>query len=401
MLDRIRNRARDAFETIVALRRQIHRNPELALEETQTAALVAETLRPLGLYVQTGIYETGVVASLDGLKPGPTLLLRADMDALPISEATGLPFASETAGVMHACGHDAHTASLLGTAIVLSELKEHIHGRIRFCFQPSEERIPGGAKFMIEQGVLEGRGMGSAVDTVFGQHVAPDLPTGAIGVRSGAYMASADELHITIHGAGGHAAAPHTLSADATYVAAQVVTALQSIASRHSPPGTPTILSVGKLMAEGATNVIPEHARLEGTFRTMDEDWRFRAHDLIRRVVTHTAEAHGATADVEVRVGYPSLHNDPETSALVKQAAEDYVGAGQTVDLDRWYAGEDFAYFLQERPGTFYRLGTGNEEAQSTHGLHTPQFTVDEEALRVGAGFMAYLAWRYGNEHSS
>jgi hippurate hydrolase len=398
MIDRIKQAADDVFPEVVNLRRTIHQNPELALEEHETAQLVKETLAPLGLDIRTGVYETGLVATLEGGRPGPTVLLRADMDALPIHEETGLAFASENEGVMHACGHDVHTSSLLGVAKILAEHRDQVHGHVRFCFQPSEERVPGGAKFMIEEGALDADAASPAVDTVFGQHVAPNLEVGQIGVRTGMYMASADELFITVEGEGGHAAAPHELQADATVAAAQVVVALQTVVSRHAPPDVPSVLTIGKLTADGATNVIPEAARLEGTFRTMDEDWRYEAHDLIRRVATHTAQAHGATADVEVRTGYPAVYNHEGPTETVRQAAHEYVGADRTVELDPWFAGEDFAYFLRERPGSFYRLGTRNEDKGITHGVHTAQFTVDEEALRLGPGFMAYVAWKRGRE---
>jgi len=315
------------------------------------------------------------------------------MDALPMREETGLDFASENEGVMHACGHDVHTSSLLGAAMVLAEHQEDVHGQVRFCFQPHEERLPGGAKFMIEEGVLDDIDGVAGPAAVFGQHVKPGLPAGTIGVRSGWSMASSDEVYVTVNGEGGHAASPHELATDATVVASEIVVALQSIISRQCPPDVPSVLTIGRLIADGATNVIPETARLEGTFRAMDEDWRFRAHDLIHRVATHTAEAHGATADVEVKVGYPALYNHEEPTALVKAAATDFLGEERTVDVDPWFAGEDFAYFLQERPGSFYQLGAGTE-----HGLHTSKFAADEEALRTGTGFMAYLAWRYGAE---
>ena len=397
MLDAIQSRADDVFADVVDLRRTIHRNPELAREEHETAALIADTLRSLDLdAVRTGIFDTGVMGTLSGSKPGPTLLLRADIDALPIQEETGLDFASENEGRMHACGHDAHTASLLGTAMILSDLRDALHGHVRFCFQPAEERIPGGAKFMIEAGVLEATDTSPAVDAVFGQHVRPDLPAGTIGVRPGMFMASADELFITVQGGGGHAATPHLMDTDPTYVASQIVVGLQSVISRHCPPGVPSILTVGKLIADGATNVIPARARMEGTFRAMDKEWRARGHDLIRRVATRTAEAHGATAEVDIAVGYPALYNHDAPTALARDAATEYVGPERTVDLDRWFAGEDFAYFLQERPGTYYVLGVGNASKGCTHGLHTSQFAIDEDALRTGPGMMAYLAWTYG-----
>jgi hippurate hydrolase len=394
MIDAIKATADDVYPDVVALRRTLHQHPELSGEEHETARRVAETLRDLDLDVRTGLptaVGTGVLATLDGGKPGPTVLLRGDMDALPIQEETGLDFASTNDGVMHACGHDVHTSSLLGTAMILAQHREAVHGQVRFCFQPHEEKLPGGAQFMIEDGVLDATNGTPGPEAVFGQHVKPDLPAGAIGVRPGWFMASTDEVYVTVNGEGGHAASPHEVRADATYVASQIVVALQSIISRHCPPGVPSVLTIGRLVADGATNVIPASARLEGTFRAMDEDWRFRAHDLIERVAVRTAEAHGATAEVEVKTGYPALYNDEDTTSLVKEAALDYVGRERTVDADRWFAGEDFAYFLRERPGTFYQLGAGTD-----HGLHTSKFAVDEEALHTGAGFMAYLAWRYG-----
>ncbi len=395
MIDQIKTLADEVFLEIVRLRRVIHRNPELAFEEYETARLVQETLAPLDLAVQTGVAKTGIVATLKGGQPGPTLMLRADMDALPIHEANDFDFASQNPGKMHACGHDAHTSSLLGTAMILSRLRDHVRGTVRFVFQPSEERLPGGAKAMIEEGALAENADGPAPEAAFGQHVMPALPAGKIGVRSGMHMASTEELYITVKGQGGHGAEPHKLPTDAVLVASHIVVALQSIVSRHCPPGVPSVLSIGKLIADGATNIIPETARLEGTFRAMDEAWRFRAHDLIRRTAEHTARAYGAEAEVEVRIGYPALYNDPEAAALAREAACDYVGEANTVDLDLWFASEDFAYFLREVPGAFYLLGVGNEAKGITHYLHTPRFTIDEDALRIGPGFMAYLAWKY------
>ena len=395
MIDAIKSAADDVYPEVVALRRELHQHPELSGEEHETARRVAEWLDDLGLDVRTGIHGTGVVGTLRGGQPGPTLLLRADMDALPIHEETGLDFASEQDGVMHACGHDLHMSSLLGTATILARHREKVHGQVRICFQPHEERIPGGAKFMIEEGVLDAADDGPAPTAAFGQHVKPDLPPGTLGVRPGAFMASTDEVYVTVEGEGGHAATPHE-GVDPVYVASEIVGALQSLVSRRCPPDVPSVLTIGRLVADGATNVIPDRARLEGTFRAMDETWRFRAHALFRQLVHRTAEAHGATAEVEVREGYPVLHNDGATTTLVQKAAREYVGPDRTVDADQWFAGEDFAYVLQECPGTFYQLGVGSE-----HGLHTSQFDPDEEALRTGAGFMAYLAWRYGHEHAS
>ena len=387
MLSRIQDLSDEIFPDVVRLRRAIHRRPELAFEEHETARLVAETLSELPLEVRTGVAQTGVVATLEGGRSGPTIALRADMDALPITEATGLAFTSETAGAMHACGHDVHTSSLLGTAKIISRLKEDWPGKVRFLFQPSEEKPPGGAQAMIAEGALEG------VDAIYGQHVAPELPAGTIGMRGGTYMASADELYITIRGEGGHAASPHELKADAVLAAAHVLTSLQSVISRHRPPGVPSILSIGRVIADGATNVLPDDVRMAGTFRAMDEAWRDKGRTLIYRTAEHAAQALGAAAEVDFVMGYPALVNHEEPSRLVREAARRYVGDAQARDLDHWYAAEDFAFYLQERPGAFYRLGTGNEAAGITHGLHTSRFTIDEEALRTGVGFMAYAAW--------
>ena len=396
MKDRIQALNADLFDDIVALRRTLHRRPELAFEEHETAALVAETLGEFdGVEVQTGVAKTGVVATIHGAQPGPTLALRADMDALPIQEQNDFDFVSEHDGKMHACGHDAHTASLLGTAQILHAIRDELSGSVRLLFQPSEEKIPGGASVMIEEGALEANGSPAPTE-IIGQHVFPALPAGTLGIRSGDFMASADEIYLTIRGEGGHAAAPHELRADAVLVQAHVLTALQSVISRNCPPGIPSILSFGKVTANGATNVVPPEVQIEGTFRAMNEDWRFRAHDLIRRVAEQTAAAFGATCEVRVAVGYPALTNDAALAAEVRAAAVDYVGEQHVIDLPQWYASEDFAYYTQRMPGAFYILGVGNEAEGITHGLHTPRFTIDEEALRVGPGFMAYLAWRHG-----
>lgn len=393
MLDRIRQLADDAFPEVVRLRRALHRRPELAFEEHETAALVAETLREIGLDPITGVAKTGVVAHVEGERSGPTVALRADIDALPIHEATGLDFASETDGRMHACGHDAHTSMLLGAARILHAVRDDLVGTVRLVFQPSEEKAPGGASVMVEEGVLEAMGEHDAPARIFGQHVVPHLPTGTLGVRGGTFMASADEIYLTVRGKGGHAATPHEL-VDTVLVQAHVLTALQAVVARNRPPGVPSILSFGRVEAAGATNVIPDEVRLDGTFRSMDEDWRFRAHDLIRRTAEKTAEAFGATCQVRVVVGYPVLRNDEATAAFVRETAVAYVGEDRVVDLPMWYASEDFAFYTEQIPGAFSVLGVGNETVGSTYGLHTPKMTVDEEALRTGTGFLAALAAR-------
>lgn len=397
MLDRIRTLSDEIFSDVVQLRRTIHRNPELAFEESETADLIAKTLKDRGIDPITGVAKTGVVGMIEGGKPGPTLALRADIDALPIQEENTFDFVSKNPGRMHACGHDAHTASLLGAATILSEIKDNLHGSIRLIFQPSEEKLPGGAKVMIEEGVLGELHGQHPPEAILGQHVFPQLPTGTIGVRSGPFMASGDEVYITINGKGGHAAAPQDLI-DPVLIQAHILTALQAVISRSRPPDQPSILSFGKVIAEGATNIIPSKASLVGTFRAMNEEWRYQAHELIRQTATHTAEAFGATADVEIVTGYPALTNEPETAHKVRSVAIDYVGEDQVVDLPMWYASEDFAWYTQKIPGAFYVLGVGNAAKGITHGLHTPRFTIEEEALRLGPGFMAYAAWKIGNE---
>lgn len=393
MINQIKALADRFFPDIVLLRRTLHQHPELAFEEYETARLVKETLEALGLEVQTGIAQTGVVATIRGGMPGPTVALRADMDALPIVEENTFDFASTIRGKMHACGHDGHTASLLGTAKILHAVRDDLYGTVRLIFQPSEERIPGGAKPMIEEGVLAATSTEPAPAVIYGQHVMPELPTGQIGVCNDHYMASADELFFTIQGQGGHGARPHHLSADPVLVAAHLIIALQSLISRNCPPDVPSVLSIGKVAADGATNIIPDTVHLEGTFRSMDETWRFKGHDLIQRTAQHIGEAFGAQVETEIAVGYPVLHNHLAPTNAVREAARAYVGPENTVEIDPTFVSEDFAWYTKHTPGSFYRLGTGNEHEHSTFGLHTPRFTIDEEALRVGSGFMAYLAW--------
>lgn len=392
MLDRLRALADQHASDTVRLRRALHRRPELSFEEHATAAFVTDELRALGLDPQP-MAGTGVVAHVVGARPGPTVALRADLDALPIDEATGLDFASETPGVMHACGHDVHTACLLGAARLLVETRDRLAGTVRLVFQPGEEKLPGGATAMIAEGVLGPMGDAPAPARILGQHVAPPLPAGTIGVRSGPFMASADELYLTIRGRGGHAADPSALI-DPVLVQAHVLVALQAVISRRRPPGVASILSFGRVEANGATNVVPDTVRLVGTFRSMDEAWRREAHGLIRQTAEKTAEAFGATCDVDILIGYPALVNDAATAAWVREAAVAFVGAERVVDLPMWYASEDFAWYTEQTAGCFHLLGVG--DGGDWPGLHTPAFTVDEAALAPGAGFLAYLAWRHG-----
>jgi hippurate hydrolase len=395
-IDRIRSMADDIFPAVVAARRHLHANPELSFQEYATAEFVAKWLRDLDVAVEEGVGGAGVVGRLGGAFRGRTVALRADMDALPIQEETGLAFSSTAPGKMHACGHDAHMASLLGAAAILSRTREDVSGAFTFIFQPGEEKVPGGAKRMIGERVLEESEHSGPADLVLGLHVRPDIPTGTVGVRGGAFMASTDEIHITVHGTGGHAAEPHRLDSDPVYVAAQIVVALQAVISRHCPPDVASVLTFGEMTAAGTTNVIPGSARLAGTFRSMNEAWRVRAHGLVHRIVEHTAAAHGARADCRIDIGYPVLQNHEMLARTVSAKAAEYLGSTHVLEPHPWMAGEDFTYFARERPACFFLLGAGGATTESANGLHTSRFTVDEEALRVGSGLLAYLAWSLG-----
>ena len=316
-----------------------------------------------------------------------TIALRGDMDALPIQEENTIDYKSMNDGVMHACGHDVHTSCLLGAARILNELKEEWEGTIKLIFQPGEEKLPGGASLMIKEGVLEN----PRPQNVIGQHVFPELEVGKVGFKSGMYMASADEVYVTVKGKGGHAALPYAVI-DPIYIASNIIVSLQQIVSRNARPDIPTVLSFGKIRGEGATNVIPDEVKIEGTFRTMNEEWREKAHIRMKELAEGIAKSMGGECEFEVRKGYPFLVNDEETTRRSKEAAVEYLGKENVVDLNLRMTGEDFAYFSQVAPGCFYRLGVRNEKENITSNLHTPTFNVDEESLKVGMGLMAYIA---------
>ncbi|MEM9675003.1 MAG: amidohydrolase [Bacteroidota bacterium] len=384
--ERIQTLSRERAEQVIGFRRHLHQHPELSFQEHNTARFVAEQLKSFGLSPQEGVADTGVVATIEGKKPGKTVALRADMDALPIIEANDVPYKSQNDGVMHACGHDVHTSSLLGTAYILQQLREEFEGTVKLVFQPGEERFPGGASLMIKDGVLEN----PKPDNMLGQHVLPHLPVGKVGFREGMYMASADEIYLTIRGKGGHAAMPEK-NIDPVMITSQVLVTLQQVISRVANPKIPSVLSFGKVIAEGATNVIPNEVYLEGTFRTLNEEWRHEAHQKIRQIVTGIAESLGGSAEVDIKVGYPFLQNNPELTQRVKQSAIEYLGEENVVDLDLWMAAEDFAYYTHHVDACFYRLGTGNEAKGITSGVHTPTFDIDEQALEIGPGLMSWL----------
>jgi len=386
--DKVKQLASNYAADTVNIRRHIHAHPELSYEEYETAKFVAAELRKLGLDPVEGVAETGVTALIEGKNPSAkTVALRADMDALPIVEVNDVPYKSQNEGVMHACGHDVHTASLLGTARILTELKDQFEGTVKLVFQPGEEKNPGGASLMIKAGVLEN----PRPARMLGQHVMPFIPTGKVGFRSGMYMASADEIYLTVKGKGGHAALPERVI-DPILIASHIVVALQQIISRNANPKSPSVLSFGAINGGSATNIIPEEVKLKGTFRALNEDWRFDAHKRIRKMAEGIAEGMGGSCDVNISVGYPFLTNDPDTTEQARQAATDYLGSENIVDLDLWMGAEDFAYYSHEVPSCFYRLGTGNEAKNTTHGVHTPYFNIDEDALEIGIGLMAWTA---------
>ncbi|MDX2285960.1 MAG: M20 family metallopeptidase [Bacteroidia bacterium] len=386
LLQEVQARAGQLFGQVQRDRRFIHQHPELSFEESETARFVQRRLAQLGIPMQTGIGGHGIAGLIEGRAPGPVVALRADMDALPIQELNDVPYRSMHPGVMHACGHDAHTACLLGAAEILQGLRHRFSGTVKLIFQPAEERLPGGASLMIRDGVLQAPG----VQSIIGQHVMPFLDAGKVGIRSGMYMASADEIYLTVVGKGGHAAHPASF-VDPILMASQLLVTLQQVVSR-SDPRVPVILSFGKISGEGATNIIPGQVYLEGTLRTLDEGRRRQAHEQITRITHAVCEGLGGRAELEIRKGYPVLHNDEALSARVREAIVAYCGEPQVVDLDLWMASEDFAWYTHEVPGCFYRLGTRNEARGIVHGLHTPHFDIDEEALRLGPGLMAWIA---------
>lgn len=379
---------------VVAIRRHLHQNPELSFAEYQTSAFVKAQLDNLGIS-WSPMADTGLVALIKGDKPLESVVaLRADMDALPIVEANDVPYKSQNIGVMHACGHDVHTSSLLGVAKILQELKAEFGGTVKLIFQPGEEKLPGGANLMIKEGVLEN----PKPEAVIGQHVMPLIETGKIGIRSGKYMASTDELHVTVTGKGGHAAQPHE-NIDPIIITAHIITALQQVVSRIADPRTPTVLSFGRIEANGATNVIPNEVKLQGTFRTMDEAWRAEAHKRMKKIAEGIAESMGGKCDFYIMNGYPYLINEEKLAEQVKSYAVEYLGEENVLDIDIWMAAEDFSYYSQATDACFYRLGTRNEARGITSSVHTPTFDVDEDALKIGAGLMAYTALRRLGNH--
>ena len=378
-----------AYKTeVIEIRRHLHQFPELSFEEFETNKYVCAKLDEYGIEYQSGIVKTGIIGLIKGQNPAKKIIaLRADLDALPIQEENDVAYASKNKGVMHACGHDVHTSSLLGAAKILNELKDQFEGTIKLIFQPGEELLPGGASLMIKEGALEN----PVPETILGQHVYPQLSAGKVGFKAGMYMASTDELHVTVNGKGGHAALPH-LTIDPILITSHIIIALQQLVSRNAHPSTPTVLSFGKITGNGATNIIPENVKLEGTFRAMDEKWRSDAHVKMKAMAESIAQGMGGTCDFNIVKGYPFLVNDESTTNKAKLAAIEFLGAENVIDLELRMTAEDFAYYSQVVPACFYRLGVKNEAEKATRGLHTSTFNVDETAIETSIGLMAFLA---------
>lgn len=388
LLEKIKSLSQDYSAEVVDSRRHLHANPELSYQEYNTARFVSEKLRSFGIAVTDGIATTGLIAEIKGRNPEKkSIALRADMDALPIQESNDVPYKSKVPGVMHACGHDVHTASLLGTAKILNTVKDHFEGTIRMLFQPGEEKNPGGASYMIRDGALKN----PQPSGIIGQHVFPLLPVGKIGFREGMYMASCDEIYLRVLGKGGHAAAPD-LTIDPIVIASHIIIALQQVISRNASPKQPTVLSFGNIIGKGATNIIPNEVNIAGTFRAMNEEWRASALEKIRKMAESIAEGMGGKCEVEISKGYPYLENNPALTRRIRQAAEAYVGQENVVDLDITLGAEDFSYYSQVIPASFYRLGTSNPSKGITSYVHTPSFNIDEDALKIGPGLMAWMA---------
>lgn len=393
LVDAIKSLSVGIHGDVINLRRHLHANPELSFEEYETCAFVKAQLDVLGIPWKA-VANTGVLAGVTGgLGAGDVIALRADMDALPIQEQNKIPYASKRPNVMHACGHDFHTSSLLGAARILHTLKDRFRGTVKFFFQPGEEVIPGGASHMIRDGVLEN----PRVSAVIGQHAMPRIPVGKIGLRKGKHMASMDSLFVKIIGRGGHGAQPH-MNIDPVVIASHIIIALQQIVSRMAHPGDPTVLSFGKVIANGAINVIPDEVYMEGTFRAMNETWREEAHKRMTRMAVQIADSMGATCEFKIQRGYPFLINEEKLTDEVRRHAIDYLGEENVLEEDIWMAAEDFAYYSQAADSCFYLCGVGNEEKGIQSSLHTPTFDIDEDALALSTGLMAYIALkRMGN----
>jgi hippurate hydrolase len=375
----------------IAIREHLHANPELSFQEFKTAKFVSNKLTECGIEHQSGIAGTGILGIIKGKKPESRVIaLRADMDALPILEENEVDYKSKNQGVMHACGHDVHTTCLLGTAKLLQETKENWEGTIKLIFQPGEEKSPGGASLLIKEGVLEN----PKPQAIFALHVYPNLPSGAIGMREGQYMASCDEIHITIRGKGGHAALPHQ-TIDPIVIAAQVILSLQTLISRrHNNAASPSVLSFGKIEGGQVGNVIPNEVKLAGTLRCMDEAWRGEAKEIIKKQVKEMAQAMGGDAAISMPPGYPFLTNDPKTTQRARAVLKNAFGENAIYTLNKRMTAEDFSFYTHEIPGCFMRLGT-SYKGKFEHPVHHPQFDIHQDSIQVGIKMLYEIATKF------
>jgi amidohydrolase len=391
LIQHIQKRSNELFHKVKAHREHIHMHPELSFSEHNTMQYVSEELTKIGIEHETGIGGTGICAVIRPSRPSASdscIALRADLDALPILEENDVPYRSKSEGVMHACGHDVHTAILLGAAEILWELRESLHQSVKLIFQPGEEKNPGGASLMIAEGVLKN----PDVSEIIALHVFPELETGSVGFKDGIYMASCDEIYITIHGKGGHGALPHNCI-DPIVIGANLILQLQQIVSRKCDPKIPCVLSFGHFEALGATNVIPERAHIKGTFRTMNEAWREEALKLIETMTRSLVESNGAKVEIEISHGYPFLENDPLTTQKMRTKAEVFLGKEHVIELPIRLTAEDFSFYSQIVPACFFRLGVRNESKGIVHGVHHPKFDIDPQALITGVQMMTIAAF--------
>ena len=391
IIEIVKQKATEYLPEIIKIRRHFHKYPELSFDEKNTSEYISEILTNANIPFTTGWGGHGIVAHIQGDPNGEVIALRADMDALPIVEKNEVIYKSANEGVMHACGHDVHMSCLIGAAFILNDMKDSLSNSYRLIFQPGEEKLPGGASMLISEGVLQN----PIPKTIIGQHVFPSMEVGKVGIREGLYMASADEIYMEVIGKGGHAAMPNDII-DTILVASQILIALQQIVSRKSNPAIPTVLSFGKINSVGgATNVIPDKVLIEGTIRTMDEKWRAEAHHYIKMIAEQTASAYGASCTVNIVKGYPCLVNESNTTSKIKEKMISYLGKDNVIDLPIRMTSEDFAFYSQVIPACFYRLGTGNILKGITSPVHTSTFDIDESALEIGMGLMAWLALEY------
>ncbi|MBX3253732.1 MAG: amidohydrolase [Chitinophagaceae bacterium] len=387
--EEIQQRAGELFNEVTGWRRHLHAHPELSFQEFETSTYVKLVLDSMGVSWQP-IAHTGVLAVIKGDLPSDKVIaLRADMDALPITEQNNISYTSQNNGVMHACGHDAHTSSLLAVIKILQSFKHVFGGTIKCMFQPGEERLPGGATLMISDGALSY----PVPAAVIGQHVMPAIECGKVAFRKGKFMASMDELKVTVMGKGGHGAQPQD-NIDPVVIASHIVVALQQVVSRMANPFTPTVISFGRFIADGAINVIPDAVHIEGTFRTFDETWRNRAHTEMKKIAEGTAESMGGRCEFTINRGYPYLFNNEWLCDELSGYAVEYLGRENVIEAQQWMASEDFAYYSHVADSCFYLLGTGNEAKNITSSLHTSTFNIDENALLVSTGLMAYITLR-------